>query len=319
MNLIIFFCNTEGRIHVYKYDKDLVDEPKRTSDSYVIDLSTAISTNKPYRGIKGKSALSSLSDFENPLGSTNIDYMHSLLYGVVGKLFDLWFSPEFSKEEFSLYHHIGEIDKKLVGIKPNKSIPYAPRSISQYKLWRAHEYLSFILYYSLYVFYGIMKVDYYENFMILAISTEILLSKRIQKDSLLRVKGHLIRFVSQLEDLYSTQVMVSGVHELLHLVECTLDFGPLNCLSCFQFEELNRLMKNMIKGKYRIGEEFIKLFTLLQSLDTYIKTHEFKNGPLKDFISKYSYIRSSNKKRLYNKPTIKLGRIANLKSFFFSF
>lgn len=285
----------------------MIDEPIRTKESYAIDKNTAILTKKPYRGVKGDSILTLLEFFKDPLGSTNIDYMHSCLYGVIGTLFELWFSPEYSNENFSLYKYRDEIDKKLINIKPNKSIPYAPRSISQYKLWRAHEYLSFILYFALYVFYGIMDVDYYENFMLLAVSIEILLSKQISKSDLVVVKNHLISFVSQLENLYPPHKMVSGMHEILHLVHCTLDFGPLNCLSCFQFEELNRLMKAMIRGKFLIGEEFIRLFGLLQSLDSYIKTNEIESCPLREFIFKHSYIRSSNKKKLFKKPVIKLG------------
>jgi hypothetical protein len=60
--------------------------------------------------------------------------------------------------------------------------------------------------------------------------------------------------------------MLSGMHELLHLVDCTLDFGPLNSISLFTFEELNRKGVRLIKGKDLIGEEFIKLLSTAQCL-----------------------------------------------------
>jgi hypothetical protein len=40
--------------------------------------------------------------------------------------------------------------------------------------------------------------------------------------------------------------MLSGVHELLHLVECTIQFGHLNSINCFPFEEVNRKSLNFI-------------------------------------------------------------------------
>ena len=60
--------------------------------------------------------------------------------------------------------------------------------------------------------------------------------------------------------------MLSGVHELLHLVECTRNFGPLNNINCFPFKELNQKCIGSIHGRDLIGEEFIKLFSIMQSL-----------------------------------------------------
>ena len=60
--------------------------------------------------------------------------------------------------------------------------------------------------------------------------------------------------------------MLSGMHELLHLVKCTVEFGPLNNINGFPFEELNRKITRLIKGKDLIGEEFIKLFSTVQCL-----------------------------------------------------
>ena len=54
--------------------------------------------------------------------------------------------------------------------------------------------------------------------------------------------------------------MLSGLHELLHLVECTFKFELLNRVNCFPFEELNRNFLAYVNGKALIGEEFIKIF-----------------------------------------------------------
>ena len=52
--------------------------------------------------------------------------------------------------------------------------------------------------------------------------------------------------------------MLSGLHETMHLVECTLDFVPLNYTNAFPFEEINRKIMKFIHGSNLVGEEFIK-------------------------------------------------------------
>ena len=72
------------------------------------------------------------------------------------------------------------------------------------------------------------------------------------------IKKILISFVKEAQDIYPGDIMVSGMHEILHLVDCTLEFGPLNCINSFQFEELNRKIIRLISGKDLIGDEFLK-------------------------------------------------------------
>ncbi|RNA34569.1 hypothetical protein BpHYR1_009121 [Brachionus plicatilis] len=61
--------------------------------------------------------------------------------------------------------------------------------------------------------------------------------------------------------------MNSGVHELLHLADMSIESGSLNVASCFPFEELNRKLGLMVNGKDLIGDEFIKHWTVSQCLE----------------------------------------------------
>jgi hypothetical protein len=49
-----------------------------------------------------------------------------------------------------------------------------------------------------------------------------------------------------------------------------------------------------------MGEEFFKLFCLQQALITFVKTYSIENEQLRDFISKNSIVRTSNRKNRYN-------------------
>ncbi|CAF0990447.1 unnamed protein product [Brachionus calyciflorus] len=266
----------------------------RDKYSYQIDLEYVMLTKESFRGIKGPTLFSKLKYYE-PLGSTNIDYMHSILYGVILRLLEMWFSPKYSKESFSISGFQKEINNKIVSIRPPKFVAHAPRIIEKYHLWRAHELQNFILYYALFILNGYLEVCYYENLIVLVLIFENLLCKNIEVNSLPKIKILIHIFLNQCSCLYPPEIMVSGFHELLHLVQCTLDFGPMNSFSCFQFEELNRKIKQMVNGRFLIGEEFVKIFTVMQSLEQYNQTCEFKNQKLYDFVKENCEIKSTNR------------------------
>ncbi len=153
----IISIKERGQIHIYPYDSKDPTGPKRTNESYLTDLEKAISLKTPVNGVKGKCPLSRLKYFNVPSTQTCIDYMHSLLEGVVKNLMNYWFETGEFLGEHSLRGFMQEIDKRLMSIKPPKFVPYTPRSIYSHNLWHAHEYLAFILYYALPVFKDIIK------------------------------------------------------------------------------------------------------------------------------------------------------------------
>ena len=93
-----------------------------------------------------------------------------------------------------------------------------------------------------------MSHDCYENLKKLVIFLEVLLSPAIDLDNLKKVDNLIQDFVSELNELYDEKIMLSGTHESLHLVDCTIAFGPLNLINLFQFEELNRILVSFLHG-----------------------------------------------------------------------
>ena len=224
--------------------------------------------------------------------------MHSVLEGVIKKFFNYWFGSKYSSEQFSLRRNMQEIDQRLVAIRPPSFIPSAPRMIKDSANWRAKEYLSFILFYSLPLFYGIMPAEQFNNLKKLVCFLEFLLNRRIKASDLNKYQSLIESFVEELSSLYHPTIMLSGVHELLHLIEITKQFGPINLTNCFVYEELNRKLTRMINGKDLIGEEFIKIFSTLQSLGAFINNSTSKSTVM-DFAKKTFIIKTSNKKFLH--------------------
>lgn len=212
----------------------------------------------------------------HPISSTCIDYMHSVLEGVVKNFFKYWFGSEFSQSSFSLRSYMQNIEERLVSIRPPEFIPNTPRSIFSWNIWRGHEYLSFIIYFALPVFVGIMQYEHLQNLTKLVIFLEIILAREILKKQLDEAQVLIESFVSELENLYRTPIMLSGVHELLHLTDCIRVFGHLNGINLFPFEELNRKTTGFIHGYDLIGEELIKIFSTAQSLCLFVSKFEGK-------------------------------------------
>jgi hypothetical protein len=286
---------TGGIQHIYPFDETDPTGPKRTHTNYLDDLSKVIKSTEPVRGVKGPCCLSSLKYFY-PVTSFCIDFMHSLLEGVIKKLFSFWFDSPYSKKDFCLRKWQQEIEKRLAVICPPTFVPSTPRTVYQHNLWRAHEYLSFILYYALPVFRDILPFDYYENLKKLVLFVETILAPAINIDQLNSVNEIIIEFVKEASNLYPADVMLSGMHELLHLVDSTHDFGPLNVINCFQFEELNRKLMRFIHGHDLIGEELIKIASTTQILSMFSK--DIKNLQLQQYITTRLNFKSSNTKKL---------------------
>jgi hypothetical protein len=76
--------------HIYEYSNQW--QNFRTIENYEESLKNS-TTQNPVNGIKGKSLLSSLKYFY-PVKSTCIDYIHSVLEGVVKHFFKFWFYSE---------------------------------------------------------------------------------------------------------------------------------------------------------------------------------------------------------------------------------
>jgi hypothetical protein len=141
-----------------------------------------------------------------------------------------------------------------------------------------------------------MKPIFYTNITKFVVALEYLLNREMKRQNLEVVKQIFKLFVKEVEEIYPENIMLSGMHELLHLVDYTKRFGKLNLVNCFQFEELNRKIGNLIFGKDLIGDGFLLNFSILQALNNFCKNFT-SSSKLKDLIDKHKVIKTSNKKR----------------------
>ncbi len=127
--------------------------------------------------------------------------------------------------------------------------------------------------------------------------------KKILKSDIIYVKEILKAFVLEVEQIYPANIMLSGMHELLHIVDCTISFGPINFVNCFQYEEINRKIVKFINGYDLVGVEFVTNFSILHSLQMFYQSFT-SNKAFNKFIEKHKIVKSTNKKRVNQKSCI---------------
>ena len=255
-----------GHVHVYPYDVSNPAGPKRTKDQHISDVNKVVAEQNTLNGIKGPCWMMTLRNY-NIISGTAIDYMHCVLLGVVNLLLSLWFGSEHSRNHFYIGRSVALVDKRLKEIKPPSAISRNPRAISQHlKYFKASEYRSFLLYYSLPVLTGILPAQYWDHYCMLVIAISGLLCESISEEQIAYCHQLLNAFCAQFSYLYGERYMSINVHLLLHLPDTVRELGPLWVYSCFHFEGLNGILKNLIHGTQKVDLQLLSSYSYLRNL-----------------------------------------------------
>lgn len=287
-----------GHMHAFPFQHSDPKGPPRTHDKLVNDAKSALATKGHVHGVKGPTWLTKVNSFDVILG-TGVDYMHSVLLGVMRTLMFLWFSMEFSREPFSMAKESKEIDKRLSEIHPPSTVTRHPRSVSSHRMYfKASEYRSLLLFFGPVVFYGILGAIYYNHFLLLSEAIYILLMESITKEQIDHAEKLLWNFCSQMGPLYGKRYETANVHLLVHLADSVRALGPLWTHSCFHFEDKNGYLLRLIHGTQNIPMQMINAVKLVQSLPSVAQTVKPKLA-IADFYARmsndYTFCSESNK------------------------
>ena len=265
---ITFHTSSHGHTHVYPYQGEDPSGhgPKRSKEAHCLDAAKALKDDTVENGVKGPSWFMKLTHYDIIWGTT-VDYMHCLLLGVMKLLMSLWFGTAHNSKRYYIGRKIGLVDKRLTEINPPSIITRKPHKLSKhFKYFKASEYRSFLLYYSLPVLSDILPQEYWNHYALLVISIHNLLQESISEDQLLCCEQMIKKFCSQFEDLYGRRYMTANMHYLLHLTDCVKELGPLWVYSCFHFESQNGVPKSLIHGTQKVEKQIITSFSYQKNL-----------------------------------------------------
>ena len=185
-----FYLNflEQGSIQVFPFETNV---QRRNDQNYCEGLKESEKTGKNYQGIKGATLLSRLKFYSVP-NSIQIDLMHTIGLGVIKELFSYWFDAKLGP--YTLRHSYDKIEKRYLNIRPPGYLQTASRSITEFSIWKAKEFINFIMFFSLPVFHNLMPSEHFEHFTKLVVALEILLVKEKQRDQLLKKLVRLFFF-----------------------------------------------------------------------------------------------------------------------------
>lgn len=186
-----------------------------------------------------------------------LDYMHLVCLGVVKRLIRFWVNGNHSVRLNNA--SIDEINKRIEKYRKNTVLEFArkPRSIRDVDHWKATEFRQFIFYYGPLVMNGILQPNMWLHFLCLHVALRILASSQLCIKYNVFAGTLLRHFVEYFGDFYGGEYINHNVHNLIHLPQDVLKFGPLDKFSCFKFENFMHIIKKSIFPSRNPLKQFI--------------------------------------------------------------
>ncbi|XP_057334280.1 uncharacterized protein LOC130673325 [Microplitis mediator] len=249
-------------VQCYRFTNNL---KLRTTEETIEQAEDAVKLKKKdVQGVKGPTFLSKICyDF---IRTTAVDSMHCVDLGVTKKLISLLFDKKFATHKASLYQYVDLINARIRSIRPPCNILRQPRLISDMKYWKAHEFRTFLLYYSLPLLHDLMDKNYFDHLKFLVLGVTLLHQESVSDHMITLASRLFTEFVGRYEDLYGLNHMTCNLHHLLHLPDVVKDLGPLWVTSCYPFENLNGLLKRLIHGTRYVQLQISSAITIFINL-----------------------------------------------------
>lgn len=118
---------------------------------------------------------------------------------------------------------------------------------------------------------------YEEHWQLLVESVYLLMNQTVSTADVLQAQANLKKFVGETELYYSPRTMTFNVHQLLHLCQSVLDWGPLWAHNGYGFESGNGKIKRMIKAAKGVLHQVCRSLDFRQSaviLEQHINEHK---------------------------------------------
>ena len=191
-----------------------------------------------------------------------LDYMHLCCLGIMKRLMTRWSSSKRAETKC----HLTSAQKELIDNQLQAYSEHVPSEFKRklnsgfqnYKFWKATEFRQFLVYAGFPILKDILPATLYANFLYLAISLRMLLTEG-QQVNMKNVSTLLKTFVKGARKIYGDGFVSYNVHSLIHLPDDYCNFGPLDHISCFPFENyLGCYIKGRLTGRNKPLEQICR-------------------------------------------------------------
>ncbi|XP_034944122.1 uncharacterized protein [Chelonus insularis] len=266
------FCEQKGDyLNGIRYPISTTVPEDRTDRSIKIAMNEIISNPQApseIKGVLGPSILMNLEYFDLVDGMVP-DYMHSILLGVVKQYTEIILTTVNAEFYVGSPTNLLRINQRLLSIKHPSCITRAPRSLQERNIWKASEWRSWLIFYSLICLDGILPAQYLKHLALLVSSVNIFLSKSITNEMIITADGQLIRFVTLFQEYFGERAMTYNIHLLLHMRTSVFNWGPLWTHNAFCFENENHFILQLRKSPTYVALQIARKYYLYKSLPTF--------------------------------------------------
>lgn len=271
--------------------------PLRTEEGIYKAFREGHQSGKIIEGIKG---ISPLKSYVNLVDGVPSDYMHCVLEGVVKWLLKAWTGQKFHDKPFSIRRFLDVLDQSLLKQRPPHELTRPPRSIKLHlSYWKASEFRSWLLFYSLPLLLHILPPLYFHHFSLLVCSIHLLLQTRASVVQTHAAEEMLQDFCSFLPELYGVSSCTMNAHCLTHLPYFVRKWGPLWTHSAFSFESMNGTLTNMVHSTKKIAEQLsfsLDIKVSLQEIYSHLEAKDTQK--LLDYLQYHTRSRSQKMLKL---------------------
>lgn len=174
------------------------------------------------------------------------DALHLLELGIMRKLMKGWRTGCMTmRTKWSAFQK-QELSNLLVNIRLPHEIHRKMRSLEFISLWKGLEYRNLLNYVGIVVLKDFLPFKYYHHFVILFCAVRICSSDKYS--NLLPIAQSLFAdFITDYKLLYGVENVTSNVHNLCHVVDEVKEFGNLQTLTAYPFENFLHQLKKLVK------------------------------------------------------------------------
>ena len=234
---------------------------REDDDFTATGISSSINSQIQF-GQKDVTFFENFRDFK-PVSSQIIDLLHCLFGGCVKKLVYLLFDYEYRENSFSLFKNLNTINASIQKLKPPTIFCTRIRSIKFVKFFRAHEFRAFILYYGPMILRDHLSEAQFNNLILLSQISFLASQSFFDEISIASLEIKIHAFLTGFAEIYGKQFISINFHELVHIPDNIRNNGAIYQLSCFGFENLNKLLKETVHGSRRPDLEIFSKINML--------------------------------------------------------
>ena len=243
------------------YREDGIIYTARSLEQHLKDMNEALRTDTYVHGIKSKTPLIRLPNFDF-IKAFNPEYMHSCCLGIIKMFIKLWTDSKYSKEDWHLGKDVLSVaNKRLLNTTPPHEVTRIMASFDDLSVWKASMFRSFCLYYFP-VLEDLMQPVYFEHFAKFSYGMYCLLQDKVNLECIGKVDILLKHFVKETEFLYGKEHITMNLHLATHLAESVVNWGCLWATSTFIPEWFNGELAKPCNGTQAVAEQMVKNYLI---------------------------------------------------------